>query len=96
MTDETLSVVEAVQRDLDEIAKLDGELARGGLAATALKLAAELDSTAVEASAKASCARALKSTMDTLRHLAPTEKTEDVVHDLTGRARLKLAGGTDT
>lgn len=87
-----LSVVAAVRRDLRAIGRLDRDLARGGLAAAALAMAVQLDDPDVEASAKASCARTLKTTMEKLMELAPSKQTEDNVHELGDRARLKLAG----
>lgn len=85
-----LRVVDAVQRDLDEIAKRDPDLARSAHAATALALAREMDGSN-SATSKSMCAKALTETMDRLRELAPEEEPDDAVDDLERKRRERLA-----
>lgn len=87
-----LTVVDAVQRDLDAIAKQDAELARSALAASALALARAMDSDKVSATAKSMCARSLNDTLDRLYERAPEkpkEKTE--LDDLRAKRRAREA-----
>jgi uncharacterized membrane protein YccC len=87
-----LKVTEAVQRDLDRLAKRDPELAKSGLAASALALAQQLDSPENSATSKAMCAKALSETLRQLRELAAPERKEDRVDELTEkRARRRGA-----
>src|SRR4051794_21630964 len=85
-------VVDAVQRDLAAIAKLDKDLARSGLAASALALAKELDNPENSATSKSMCARALTEQLDHLRELAPDEEKGDKLDDLSARRAARLAG----
>jgi hypothetical protein len=86
-----VSVVEAVRRDLERIAALAPELAESTEAATALSLAAEMDSD-TSATSKSMCARALADLMASLRDLTPEEKKESGVDDLKSRRAARLAG----
>jgi hypothetical protein len=88
----TFKVVDAVQRDLAAIAKLDKGLARSGLAASALALAKELDNPENSATSKSMCARALTEQLDHLRELAPDEEKGDKLDDLSARRAARLAG----
>lgn len=85
-----LRVVDAVQRDLDEIAERDPDLARSAHAATALALAREMD-WCNSATSKSMCAKALTDTMDRLRELAPEEEPDDDLDDLERKRRERLA-----
>lgn len=80
-----MSVVEAVQRDLDALAERDPELARSAIGAMALSLAAQMDNPENSATSKAGCARALADTLVQLRQLATTEAQADVIDDLATR-----------
>lgn len=91
-----LTVVEAVERDLKEIAALDSDLARSGHAAAALALARELDDPANSATSKSMCAKALNETLDKLRALAPPTKEADRVDDLAARRTERLARASGT
>lgn len=75
-----LKVAAAVNRDLKEIAKDDAELARGGLAATALALGREIDSKDTPASAKAACAARLRELLAELRREAAQARLERMRH----------------
>jgi hypothetical protein len=86
-----LTVVAAVRRDLAEVASVDPELARSGLAATALALAKQLDNPN-SATSMSMCANALRDTLAALRERVPTQQAADGVSGLAERARLKLAG----
>ena len=85
-----LTVVAAVGRDLETIAELAPDLARGSLAASALALARELDSDN-SATSKSMCARALIDTMDRLRELAPERQEEDGIDDLEAKRAARQA-----
>lgn len=77
-----MKVVAAVRRDLKGLPK---ELAQSTLAAAALSLAAELDKVKISATARASCARALREVMEELRALAPPAEESDKVDELRAR-----------
>lgn len=89
-------VVEAVQRDLAEIAERDKELSESGLAAVAVRLALELDHPYNSATSKGQCAKTLNETLDRLRELAPEKEESDGVDDLAARRRARLKGGAAT
>lgn len=82
------TVVAAVKRDLAALGDLD--LARSGLAASALALARELDKPSNSATSKAACARALRETIESLRALAPAKPEGDGLDELAERAAAKL------
>lgn len=90
-----LTVVDAVVRDLDEIAQTDAKLAGSALAASALALAREMDSPN-SATSKSMCARALLETLDRLRDLAPTEHEEDAIDELRSRRERRRTGSATT
>lgn len=77
-----LTVESAVRRDLASIAARDKALAEGGLAASALALAREIDSATNSATSKSMCARALVETLNKLRELAPAKLEDDAIDDL--------------
>lgn len=85
-----VTVVEAVQRDLDRLALSLPALAVSAEAATALALARELDSVN-SATSKSMCARALVETMERLRAMAPPAKEGDGVDELEARRAARLA-----
>lgn len=87
-----MSVVEAVERDLALIAERDKGLAESALAASALVLAAELDSAGNSATSKSMCARALREALDRLRELAPAEAEEDKLDELGSRRAARIGG----
>lgn len=89
----SLSVVEAAQKDLERLALRAPELADSTLAATALKLAAEIDAPGNSATSKSMCAARLLETMDRLRELAPPEVAGDKLDDLTKRREKKRKTG---
>ena len=64
------TVSASLQRDLDEIAKVDEALATGTLAASAMSLARTMDQPATSAAGRSQCARALNEIMGRLRALA--------------------------
>lgn len=79
-----MSAVKAVEKDLKRLRERDKELAESTLAATALAMAHELDG-ANSATSKSMCARVLNETMERLWELAPAEKENDGVDELTAR-----------
>lgn len=83
-----MSVVEAVQRDLEG---LPPDLAGSGLAATALALAGEIDKRGNSATSKSMCAKALNDTLRDLRALAPARRETDALDDLTARRERRLS-----
>lgn len=84
-------VEKAVRSDLKRIEKLDPELARGGLAASVVALAQEIDNADNSATSKSMCARALREALDRLLELAPPQENDDRIDDLQSRAAIKLA-----
>lgn len=88
------NVESAVLRDLDGLAILAPELARSTLAATAVALAREIDSSRNSATSKSMCARELREAMNRLLELAPAPETNDRIDQLGAETRRKLAGGT--
>jgi hypothetical protein len=86
-----LKVAEAVQRDLNRLAKRDPDLAKSGLAAAALALAAALDEPGNSATSKAMCAKALAETFGRLREMAPEEKRKDKVDEISSRRAARRA-----
>lgn len=87
------SVVSAVERELQEIAKRDAVLARGAVAATALALAREMDGHN-SATSKSMCAKALMEALAELRGLAPPVERKDDLDGIKSRAALSLVGGS--
>ncbi len=81
----TGSVVDAVKRDLAEIGRVDKELAKSALAASALAMAAEMDDVSISATAKANCARVLLDSLDRLRALMPPAEERDGIDELGAR-----------
>jgi hypothetical protein len=93
-----LTVVDAVHDELDAIAKLDADLARSGFAASALALAQALDDPENSATSKSMCARALLDALDRLRELAPEEKKDGKVDEISERRatrRRRAAAAAD-
>jgi hypothetical protein len=82
-----VTVSEAVGRELAELGAEES-----GLGATALVLAAELDSSEVPASARAMCARELRAVMDRIAGDSQP-KTRGVLDELRARREQRLAGG---
>jgi hypothetical protein len=80
-----MSVVKSVEADLRDLAKRDKQLAKSGLAASALALAGEMDDPGNSATSKAMCARALAETFDRLRALAPAAQEKDRIDELSAR-----------
>jgi broad specificity phosphatase PhoE len=86
------SVVEAVRRDLADLAERAEPLSRSALAMTALALARELDGSS-SATSKSMCAKALVETMARLRELAPEKREGGKLDDLTRKRAERLAPG---
>lgn len=89
---ERLKVADAVQRDIDAIAKRDKDLAESGLAASALALAREIDAVGNSATSKSMCAKALREALDRLYELAPDEQETDGVDELSRRRKARRKG----
>jgi hypothetical protein len=87
-------VVEAVERDLADIAARDEELARSGPAAVALRLALELDHPYNSATSKGQCAKTLNETLDRLRELAPEQEEKDGIDALNDKRGVRRKGGS--
>lgn len=79
--------------DLADLARKDARLAASGLAASAMALAREMDSSENSATSKSMCAGRLLDTLDRLRELAPREREKDALDDLAAR-RAKRVGTT--
>lgn len=86
------NVIDAVGRDLEAIRKLSPALAESALAATATKLAYELEDPYNSATSKSMCAKALNETLERLRELAPAAKEADGIDELSSRRAERLAG----
>lgn len=84
-----MSVTSGVRADLDGLPR---EFRSGGLAASALELASQLDDPGVSATAKAACARALRECLDRLRELAPPAVEDDRLDELAGRRAGRVGG----
>jgi len=93
MARKALTVVDAVQSELDQLAKRDKSLAVSGFAASALALARALDDPDNSATSKSMCARSLLDVLDRLRELAPTEEKDDQLDELVARRAKRLARG---
>ena len=95
------TVLEAVRRDLEQVAVSDRTLAESALAATALELARQLDAptgcnhtdgvAGVSPTAKSMCAGQLRDTLDRLRELMPKAAEKDGLDDLSKRRSARLA-----
>lgn len=81
----------AVLRDLAALAKRDSDLARSGLALTALALARQIDM-AFNGTAASNAANALVAVLKELRELSPAEEESDALDDLARRRAARLAG----
>lgn len=82
-------VVAAVKRELKQFS-LKGR--RSALAASALELAKQLDSSGNSATSKSMCSRSLIETMDRLRELEPEKKEKDRVDAIRERRAAKRSG----
>jgi hypothetical protein len=78
-----LSVLAGVEQDLAAIAERDSKLATSALAAMALQLARQLDSTKTSATSKSMCSAQLRDTLDRLRELAPPAQGADRLDEVT-------------
>lgn len=81
-------VAQAVERDL---ASYPDALARGAIAATALRLAFELDSGIVMGRDAAGHAREIRLAMQALRELAPVADSGDQTDEIRARRERRLA-----
>jgi hypothetical protein len=82
-------VVAAVKRDLGRLS--DPDLADSGLAATALALAAEVDSPKNSATSKSMCAKALMDALTALHAHQPQEVPNDDVDQLAAKRAARRA-----
>lgn len=85
-----MSVVEAVQRDLDA---LGPDVAKSTLGATALALARELDAEN-SATSKSMCAKSMVDVLREVRSLAPPKREKDGLDDLNVRRHARRARST--
>lgn len=83
------SVVEGIAHDLAEIRGRDPEVAASGLAATAARLAYELESPFNSATSKSHCARSLVDVMERLRESLPPKEEKDKLDELSDRRRAR-------
>jgi hypothetical protein len=88
-------VIDAVAHDVKEIRERDEGLAESAHAATAVRLAYELEHPFNSATSKAACAKTLNETMDRLRELAPEQPKKDRVDEI-GAKRAKRRGKAAT
>lgn len=73
------ALIDAVERDLAALRERAPEVADSALAATAVRLAYELEDPYNSATSKSMCARVLLDTMERLRELAPPERKKDTI-----------------
>lgn len=85
--------IEAVERDIAEIAKRDPELAECGMAAAALRMAYELENPWNSATSKAQCAKSMRELIEVLLERAPEAPTKDGVDALSAERETRLKGG---
>lgn len=98
------TVAAALQRDLDEIAKTDPELATGTLAASAMSLARTMDSDSTSAAGRSQCARALREITVALQASVVAAKradgevvsTGDPIDDLAAARERRRASASTT
>ena len=83
----------ATRTELARLAEKDAALAESVLAASALELARQLDSTRNSATSKAMCARELRETMNRLAELAPVETEGNPLDEIRARRDAQLAAG---
>lgn len=88
-----MSVRESMEREIEEIRRLDPKLADGVYAAMALALADEIDADRNKAMSTAACSTELRQTMNTLRELIPEDDEKDAVDELRNRREQRRAGG---
>jgi hypothetical protein len=81
--------VEAVQEMIDA---MPSQFHRSPLAAMALTLASELDSSSNGGTSKSMVAKSMQDVLKELRELAPLEQAKDDVDDLREQRRKRLAG----
>lgn len=88
-----VQTIDAVERDIAEIAKRDPELAKSGLAAAALRMAYELENPWNSATSKAQCAKSMRELIEVLLERAPEAPTKDGVDALSADRESRLKGG---
>jgi hypothetical protein len=89
-------LIEAVERDVAQLAKRDRAIAGSALAAAAVALAYEIENPYNSATSKSMCAGQLRDTLDRLRELAPAEEETDGLDDLSARRAARIAGASRT
>lgn len=87
------SVVAAVQRDLDALAKRDAALAESALAAVALSLAADVDDLSNSSTQRTGARRALADVLVQLREMAPADGGKDRLDELAERRASRRGAG---
>lgn len=91
-----MSVVEAAERDLEQIRERDPALADSTLAALALALAAEIDDPGNSATSKSMNAHQLRDTTVKLWELCPPRKVRDSLDELRDtRESRRRSAATD-
>lgn len=85
-----VNVVEAAERDIEAIRERDSELADSTLAATAIRLAQELEHPFNSATSKSMCAARLIEALDRLRELAPQPEEDDKLDELRAKRAERL------
>ena len=91
------SSIEAVEHDLALIAERSPILAQSAHAATAMRLAYELENPYNSATSKSQCAKVLNEAIDRLLELAPTAKEDVGLDALNSRRAAKRAStGAET
>ena len=87
-----MSVVAAVERELE---RLPRDLADSALAASALVMARELDSSGNSATSKSMCQARLQDVMDRLYELRPPSEELDQLDELSAKRRRRIGGGSN-
>ena len=86
-----MSVVAALERELELLRMVAPALAESAFAATALTLAAEMDNPSTSATAKAMCAGRLYEALNRLRELTPPKEQGDGLDELAKRRQSRMA-----
>lgn len=84
--------IEAVERDIAQIAKRDCGLAESGMAAAALRMAYELENPWNSATSKAQCAKSLRELLETLLERAPEVPKKDDIDSLGAERNARRQG----
>lgn len=84
------NVVEAIEHDIELLREVSDEVADSAFAATAVRLAYELQNPFNSATSKSMCARSMIEALDRLRELAPLPEEADGIDELAAKRDERL------